>query len=174
MCTNSTYSSSPPDPAPSPNAKPSQSATTPSTTPSTRKPWRKDHEINSLPSAAVTNTGFDRGHLTPVSGVPDSADTFLTRNAIAREPALNGGAWSRPENQIRRRGRATVLTGAIYNNCVIYKIACFPDGEILAVFAPNASRRTPGRAASTNSETADRPAEPVACREQSPAPRAAQ
>ena len=122
----------------------------PSTTPSKRRNWRIDRALNSLPSSAFTNTGFHRGHLVAAADAPESEDTFLTSNAIAQDPALNAGAWRRLENDIRKRGPATVLTGAIYNNCgtdkieapcVIYKISRFHDGEILAHFARNAERR---------------------------------
>jgi DNA/RNA endonuclease G (NUC1) len=119
-------------------------------TPPQRKHWRKDHTLNSLPSAAFTNTGYHRGHLAAAADLPESQDTFLTSNAIAQDPALNTGPWRAFENRIRMRGPATVLTGAIYNRCgnerieapcVIYKIARFPDGEILTFFAVNAPRR---------------------------------
>ena len=118
----------------------------PSTALPTRKHWRIDHALNSLPTKAFTNTGYHRGHLTPAADVPESPDTFLTSNAIAQAPALNTGPWRRLENQIRKRGPATVITGAIYNNCgndkieapcYIYKVARFEDGEISAVLFPN-------------------------------------
>ena len=122
----------------------------PATAPATRKHWRIDRDLNSLPSSAFTNTGFDRGHLVTADDAPESPDTFLTSNAVAQDPQLNRGPWRRLENEIRKRGNATVLTGAIYNNCgtekieapcVIYKIARFENGEILAHFAKNADQR---------------------------------
>ncbi|MBM3756250.1 MAG: DNA/RNA non-specific endonuclease [Acidobacteria bacterium] len=122
----------------------------PSNPPAERKHWRKDHELNSLPSAAFTNTGFDRGHLTPVADLPNSKDTFLTSNAIAQNRALNRGQWRQLENQIRNQHAAHVVTGAVYNNCgnerieapcYIYKIAYLPNGQILLHFAENAPPR---------------------------------
>ncbi len=122
----------------------------PSSVPTPRKHWRKDHELNSLPSAAFTNTGFDRGHLTPSADLPESRDTFLTSNAVAQNPRLNRGEWRRLENQIRRDRATHVITGAIYNNCgndkleapcYIFKIATMEDGQILAHFAQNAEFR---------------------------------
>ncbi|MBM3766889.1 MAG: DNA/RNA non-specific endonuclease, partial [Acidobacteria bacterium] len=112
----------------------------PSSQPTRRRHWRKDHELNSLPSAAFTNTGFDRGHLTPVADVPASEDAYLTSNAIAQNRKLNRGEWRQLENQIRNQRAARVITGAVYNNCgnerveapcYIYKIAYLPDGQIL-------------------------------------------
>ena len=123
-----------------------------STAPTQRKHWRKDHELNSLPSAAFSNTGFHRGHLVAAADVPESPDTFLTSNAVAQDPALNVGEWRRLENQVRKRGPATVITGAIYNDCgnekieapcQLYKIAFHADGTITASVARKAPKRRP-------------------------------
>ena len=122
----------------------------PSNTPTERRHWRIDHELNSLPNSAFTNTGFDRGHLTPVADLPNSKDTFLTSNAIPQNRALNRGQWRQLENRIRNQRAALVFTGAAYNNCgnekievpcYIYKIAYLPDGQMLLHFAENASPR---------------------------------
>ena len=122
----------------------------PSVTPSKRKHWLTDHELNSLPAKAFTNTGFDRGHLATAADLPDSADTFLTSNAIAQDPTLNRGAWRKLENQIRKQHATHVITGAIYSNCgndkieapcTIYKIAYLPNGQIEITFAQNANPR---------------------------------
>jgi len=123
----------------------------PTSNPTPRKHWRKDHELNSLGAAAFTNTGFDRGHLTPSADLPESQDIFLTSNAIAQNPQLNRGAWRRLENQIRKQHATQVTTGAIYNNCgneqieapcFIYKLAYLPDGQIFLHLAQNAETRT--------------------------------
>jgi len=123
----------------------------PSSAPPPRKHWRKDHELNSLPSAAFTNTGFDRGRLTPAADLPESEDTYLTSNAIAQTPELNRGEWRQLEIQIRKHPAAQVTTGAIYANCgnqkleapcFIYKIARLPDGQILLHVAQNANPRS--------------------------------
>jgi len=122
----------------------------PSSHPTPRKRWRIDHELNSLPNSAFTNTGFDRGHLTPVADVPASEDAYLTSNAIAQNRKFNRGEWRQLENQIRKQHAAQVITGAIYNNCgneiieapcYIYKIAYLPGGQMLLHFAQNASQR---------------------------------
>jgi len=122
----------------------------PSTAPNTRTHWRIDRELNSLPTSAFTNSGFDRGHLTAAADRPDSDDTFLTSNAVAQDPKLNRGEWRKLENQIRKQHAVRVVTGAIYHDCgndrieapcVIYKIAFLENGQILAHFAQNASRR---------------------------------
>lgn len=122
----------------------------PSNSPTQRKHWRTDHELNSLPSAAFTNSGFDRGHLASSADLPGSPDTFLTSNAVAQDPKLNRGAWRRLENQIRKRGPATVITGALYSDCgnemieapcYLYKIAFHADGTVTAAIAANAPSR---------------------------------
>lgn len=119
----------------------------PSTTSSRRKHWRKDHELNSQPAAAFTNSGYHRGHLAPAADIPESDDSFLTSNAIAQNAQLNAGAWRSLENQIRKKGPAHVITGAIYNGCgneqieapcEIYKVARHHDGAITAALLPNA------------------------------------
>jgi len=110
----------------------------PSDPPTERRHWRKDHELNSLPNSAFTNTGFDRGHLTPAADLPASKDTYLTSNAVAQNRALNRGQWRQLENQIRNQHAAHVITGAIYANCgnemieapcYIYKIAYLPTAK---------------------------------------------
>ena len=122
----------------------------PSATPTPRKHWRKDHELNSMPSAAFTNTGFDRGHLATAADLPESQDTFLTCNAVPQNPQLNRGAWRALENKIRKHRPVRVLTGAVYANCgnekieapcFLYKIAILEDGRILADYAQNAHPR---------------------------------
>ena len=122
----------------------------PSSAPSTRKHWRKDRELHSLPSAAFTNTGFDRGHLASAADLPESPDTFLTSNAVPQNPALNRGEWRKLENQIRRERAIHVVTGAVYNDCgnkkieapcYVYKIAYLPNGQVLVNFAKNAEPR---------------------------------
>lgn len=121
----------------------------PATAPSARKHWRIDHELNSLPSAAFTHSGFHRGHLASAADIPDSPDAFLTSNAVPQDPSLNTGSWRRLENQIRKRGPASVVTGAIYGGCgndrieapcYLFKIAFHADGTITAALAPNAPR----------------------------------
>ncbi len=122
----------------------------PSTAGIPRRHWRKDHELNSLPASAFTNTGFDRGHLATAADLPESQDAFLTCNAVAQNPQLNRGAWRKLENRIRRERAIHVVTGAIYNNCgndkieapcFLYKVAYLPNGEVLAAFEKNAPYR---------------------------------
>jgi DNA/RNA endonuclease G (NUC1) len=131
----------------------------PSATPSPRKPWRKDHQLNSLSASAFIRSGYHRGHLVPVADAPGSADTFLTSNAVPQDPTLNLGRWRALENQIRNQHPARVVTGAVYNDCgndhieapcFLYKIAYLPNGDILAAFAENAPRRGSGDRISAN------------------------
>ncbi len=133
--------------------------------PTQRRHWRKDHELNSLPSAAFTSSGFDRGHLASAADLPESKDVFLTSNAVPQNRALNRGEWRRLENQIRRERATHVITGAVYNNCgnerieapcYVYKIAYLPGGQVLAHFAKNADPRgaTPDENRRANSSPA--------------------
>ena len=122
----------------------------PASAPKQKRHWRKDHALDSLPRSAFTNTGFDRGHLTPSADLPESSDTFLTSNAVAQDPALNRGEWLKLENQIRKQRPVRVITGAIYPNCgnekieapcYLFKIAYLLDGHSLTHFAKNAEPR---------------------------------
>jgi endonuclease G len=122
----------------------------PSTTPTPRKHWRKDHALNSLPTSAFTNTGFDRGHLATAADLPESKDAFLTSNAVPQDPALNRGSWRALENKLRNHRPVRILTGAVYAGCgneiieapcFLYKIAILDDGQILADYATNAPSR---------------------------------
>jgi DNA/RNA endonuclease G (NUC1) len=123
----------------------------PATGPNQRRHWRIDRALNSLPSSAFTNTGFDRGHLTSAADLPNSPDTYLTSNAVPQDPALNHGAWRELENQIRKQRPVKVITGAVYGNCgnaqieapcYMYKIAFLLNGEVLAESAQNARPRS--------------------------------
>ena len=122
----------------------------PSQAPTSRKHWRKDHELNSLPPSAFTNTGFDRRYLASAADLPESQDTFLTSNAVPQNRALNRGPWRKLENQLRRQRATLVITGALYANCgnekieapcYLYKIAYLPDGQVQITFAENARSR---------------------------------
>jgi endonuclease G len=122
----------------------------PSATPTPRKHWRKDHPLNSLPTSAFTNSGFDRGHLATAADLPESQDTFLTSNAVPQIQSLNRGQWRALENEIRKLRPIRVLTGAVYANCgneqleapcFLYKLAILEDGQILADYAQNAPPR---------------------------------
>lgn len=125
------------------------------------KHWRKDHELNSLPSAAFTNSGFDRGHLVAAADAPESNDTFLTSNAIAQNPTLNRGDWRRLENRIRKVGQpAVVITGAfdwscgnerIEAPCYLFKLVRFAAGDILITVLPNAPLKEFRQAPATKS-----------------------
>ena len=121
----------------------------PSTALPRRKHWRKDHQLNSRSANAFTNSGFHRGHLVAAADVPDSADAFLTSNAVPQNAALNTGPWRKLENLIRKHNHATVITGAIYADCGsakidapchLFKIALLPNGEIIAAFHHNAPK----------------------------------
>jgi endonuclease G len=118
--------------------------------PTPRKHWRKDHLLNSLPTAAFTNSGFDRGHLATAADLPESQDTFLTSNAVPQIPSLNRGQWRALENKIRKLRPTRILTGAVYANCgnaqleapcFLYKLVILEDGRILADYAKNAPPR---------------------------------
>ena len=65
-----------------------------------------------------TQTGYDRGHLSPNADMPNSAsqfDSFSLANIAPQDPQLNRGEWSSIESNVRKMvmkyGDAYVVTG---------------------------------------------------------------
>ena len=100
-----------------------------------------------------TNTGYDRGHLTPAADASTQAqmsDTFLMTNMIPQEPTVNRTPWRLLEVKVRDMPFNYVVTGAIYSfpgktigkrNVSVpvsyYKIVYLADGKIQAYEAEN-------------------------------------
>jgi endonuclease G len=101
-----------------------------------------------------SNSGYDRGHLTPAadSSTPEQmSDTFLMTNMTPQEPTVNRTPWRLLEVRVRDGGPFKwVVTGAVYsypaktigkNNVTVpvshYKLVYLADGKIQAFEAEN-------------------------------------
>jgi endonuclease G len=105
-----------------------------------------------------TNSGYDRGHLTPAadSSTPEQmSDTFLMTNMTPQEPTVNRTPWRLLEVKVRDGAYDYVVSGAIYsypaktigkNNVTVpvsyYKLVYTADGKVLAYEAENKPNAT--------------------------------
>lgn len=116
--------------------------------------FKPDPNIPNSPTPAdYTNTGFDRGHMTPAadSNSPtEMSDTFYMTNMTPQYPNVNRIAWKNLEESVRKLNYSTILTGAIYNgysNTIgshkvpvpvkLYKVVYLKDGSIKAFWSDN-------------------------------------
>lgn len=116
--------------------------------------FRKDARIKNSPTPDdYTNTGYDRGHLTPAADSSTDAqmsDTFLMTNMTPQEPTVNRTPWRLLEVKVRDLPYSYVITGAVYSfpaktigthNVSVpvsyYKIVYLKDGSIQAFEAEN-------------------------------------
>ena len=117
--------------------------------------FRPDARIKNGPRPDdYTNTGYDRGHLTPAADAGTAeqmSDTFLMTNMTPQEPSVNRNVWRLLEGRVRDGGAYKyVVSGAIYsypaktigkNNVTVpvsyYKIVYLADGKIQAYEAEN-------------------------------------
>jgi len=109
--------------------------------------------VNSPTPEDYTNTGFDRGHMTPAADSNSStemSDTFYMTNMTPQYPNVNRIAWKNLEESVRKMNYATILTGAIYNGYTVtigkhkipvpaklYKVVYLTDGSIKSFWADN-------------------------------------
>lgn len=116
--------------------------------------FRPDKRLKNSPTPEdYTNTGYDRGHLTPAADSTTPAqmsDTFLMTNMIPQEPTVNRTPWRLLEVKVRDMPYDYVVTGAIYSfpgktigkrNVSVpvsyYKIIYLADGTVQAFEAEN-------------------------------------
>ena len=116
--------------------------------------FHPDSRIANSPAPAdYTNTGFDRGHLTPAADAADDkemSDTFLMTNMTPQEPTVNRESWRMLEENVRKESFKTVVTGAVYKYpsktvgkhkvavpVSYYKIVYLTNGKIEAYIANN-------------------------------------
>ena len=116
--------------------------------------FRKDLRLKNGPTPDdYTNTGYDRGHLTPAADASTDeqmSDTFLMTNMTPQEPTVNRTPWRLLEVKVRDLPFTYVVTGAIYSfpaktigshNVSVplsyYKIVYLKDGTIQAFEAEN-------------------------------------
>jgi len=109
---------------------------------------------NSPTPADYTNTGFDRGHMTPAADSANDtemSDTFYMTNMTPQYPNVNRIAWKALETSVRAMPFKNVVTGAVYSAdytpvigthkvpvpTMLYKIVYLTDGTIKAFEATN-------------------------------------
>jgi endonuclease G, mitochondrial len=109
---------------------------------------------NSPTPADYTNTGFDRGHMTPAADSANDtemSDTFFMTNMTPQYPNVNRIAWKALETAVRAMPFKNVVTGAVYAlsytptigshkvpvPVALYKIVYLKDGTIKAFEAQN-------------------------------------
>lgn len=116
--------------------------------------FHSDSRIKNSPTPDdYTNSGYDRGHLTPAADSGNQvqmSDTFLMTNMTPQEPTVNRNVWRLLEVKVRDGGFKYVVTGAIYKypaktigkrNVSVpvsyYKVVYTTDGKIKAYEAEN-------------------------------------
>jgi endonuclease G len=116
--------------------------------------FHSDSRLKNSPTPDdYTNSGYDRGHLTPAADAgtqEQMSDTFLMTNMTPQEPTVNRTPWRLLEVKVRDGGFKYVVTGAIYQypaktigkrNVTVpvsyYKIVYTIDGKIKAYEADN-------------------------------------
>lgn len=117
--------------------------------------FRPDARLKNGPRPEdYTNSGYDRGHLTPAAdaSTPEQmSDTFLMTNMTPQEPTVNRTPWRLLEVRVREgRPFKWVVSGAVYSypaktigkNAVsvpvsYYKLVYLADGKVQAFEAEN-------------------------------------
>ena len=116
--------------------------------------FRPDPAVTNSPTPDdYTNTGFDRGHMTPAadsSNPTQMSDTFFMTNMTPQFPNVNRIAWKNLEIAVRTMPFRNVVTGAYYANyntvigkhkvpvpTALFKIVYLKDGTIKAFEADN-------------------------------------
>jgi endonuclease G len=121
--------------------------------------FHADTRLENAPTPAdYTNSGFDRGHMTPAADASDPkqmSETFLMSNMTPQAPMLNRVAWKQLEGKIREMDTKYVLTGAIYHyptNVIgkhevpvpasYWKVVYLKNGKTIAYNATNLNEAT--------------------------------
>ena len=116
--------------------------------------FRADSRIKNSPTPSdYSNTGYDRGHLTPAADAATDeqmSDTFLMTNMTPQEPSVNRNVWRLLEAKVRDQSYKHIVTGAIYTfpaktigkrNVSVpisyYKIVYLSDGKVSVYEAEN-------------------------------------
>lgn len=101
-----------------------------------------------------TNSGFDRGHLSPNADMADTnqqSDSFSLANIFPQAPELNRGAWADLEKDVRNQslkyGESYVVTGIAFNGknisslknrvlipTLVYKAVYYPAAQKLITY----------------------------------------
>ncbi|NII09108.1 DNA/RNA non-specific endonuclease [Oleiagrimonas sp. C23AA] len=112
--------------------------------------WHQDAYIpdaDRASSSDYTNSGYDRGHMTPAGdpGSPDAErETFSMANVVPQYPGLNRGEWEKIEKQTRSlataNGYVDVVTGPLFTRTPVRTIGsdqvAIPDYTWKAIYVP--------------------------------------
>ncbi len=133
----------------------SSEITTPRTNKVVRKnDFRADSRVTKGPTPEdYTNTGYDRGHMTPAADSNSDkqmSETFLMTNMTPQLPSVNRVAWRMLEDRVRSVPFTYVITGAVYQYpaktigknkvpvpVALYKIAYFASGNRAVYYVEN-------------------------------------
>jgi len=116
--------------------------------------FRADKRVNPAATPGdYTNTGFDRGHMTPAADADTDekmSDTFYMTNMTPQLPSVNRIAWKNLEIIVRDMPFKYVITGAIYDTnskrigsngvlvpASIYKVIYLEDNTVAAFIIDN-------------------------------------
>jgi endonuclease G, mitochondrial len=111
------------------------------------------HQETGIPSADrsqssdYTNSGYDRGHMTPAgdaSTVASEDETFSMANVVPQLHVLNAGEWEKIEDSVRnlatQRGEVYVVTGPAFSTSSVPTIGkddvAVPEYTWKAVYEP--------------------------------------
>ncbi|MBB4129768.1 MULTISPECIES: DNA/RNA non-specific endonuclease [unclassified Xanthomonas] len=111
------------------------------------------HEETGIPAADrsrssdYTNTGYDRGHMTPAGDASTESsekETFSMANVVPQDHKLNTGEWAHIEEQVRQlakqRGELYVVTGPTFDSGTAATIGtdkvAVPDYVWKAIYEP--------------------------------------
>lgn len=94
--------------------------------------WHADANLAASERAApkdYTNSGYDRGHLSPSGDMPTpdaDAETFTMANVVPQVPHLNRGSWEQAESLTRDiavyTGETWVVTGVLFEGANVRQI----------------------------------------------------
>ena len=109
------------------------------------KAFKPDSRIaNPIKTTEYSNSGFDRGHMTPAGDAVDSKEmdeTFLLTNVVPQNPTLNRTSWRELEESIRKLAvndqvTIKVLTVAQYKKPAKMGVVPIPEGMWKVVYHP--------------------------------------
>lgn len=121
--------------------------------------FRADKRIANGPTPEdYTNSGYDRGHMTPAADSNSDkqmSETFLMTNMTPQLPSVNRVAWRMLEDRVRSVPFVHVITGAVYKYpaktigknkvpvpIALYKIAYFASGNKAVYYVDNIDKAT--------------------------------
>ena len=121
--------------------------------------FRADKRIANGPTPEdYTNTGYDRGHMTPAADSNSDkqmSETFLMTNMTPQLPSVNRVAWRLLEDRVRSVPFTYVITGAVYQYpaktigkgkvpvpAALYKVAYFASGNRAVYYVHNIDKAT--------------------------------